>query len=106
MNNLVVSVSTHGTKIAVDIGEIVLEPIFDLDKGKAWHGTLKVGDSTIGVYAYSLRDVAPNATAKLSAYHARHGASILNRLSCPICKDTANALKAYADTIDKEVVPN
>lgn len=62
MNNLIVSVSTYGTEPNVDgthIGEVTLEPIFDLDKGKAWHGTIEVGDSTIGVYAYSLRDGAP-----------------------------------------------
>jgi hypothetical protein len=61
MNNLVISLYPIDSTISATKHThlITLEPIFDLDKGKAWHGTIKVGDSTIGVYASSLCVIAP-----------------------------------------------
>jgi len=65
MNNLVINVCAYGTEPNVEgtnLGDLTLKPIFDLDRGKAWHGTIKVGDNTtIGVYAYSLHDAVPEA---------------------------------------------
>jgi hypothetical protein len=43
----------------MSLGEVKLEPLFDIVRGKAWSGTLKIGDSTIGVYAYTLHTDAP-----------------------------------------------
>jgi hypothetical protein len=62
MNDLVVSISIYGTEANVggmSLGEVKLEPLFDIVRGKAWSGTLKIGDSTIGVYAYTLHTDAP-----------------------------------------------
>jgi hypothetical protein len=70
MNNLTVSICGYGTEANVDgmtLGEMTLEPIFDMEKGQSWHGTFKVGDNTIGIYAVTLHDNAPED--KIGPFH-------------------------------------